>query len=263
MRVTNHWKKLLKEVVGFLSLYLFQANVEVLLESTNYRAQQSQWDLIVRNRLVGLDKIIIPLDLIFMNLLAEGSYQLCQEEDEEDKSSLSWIWDCLLCNSVWQINSQTKYERNVKCYEKGYFLDLCLKRKFCYQHILLLPPEFQLWWIFLFKHHLSHPNCNRPTAKWGSLKGDCSWVSCYYSTSFSPYKFDKILIKMTHLLFSLLGSKWWRVSEEAKYCEALVMDPHTHSWALGKFCLRREIMFWNKTKPQVFDCISFREMNSF
>lgn len=134
MRATNHWKKLLKEVVGFLSLYLIQATIEALLESmlwlsTNYRAQQSQWDLIVCNRLVRLDKIIIPLDLIFMNLLAQGSYQLCQEEDEEDKNALSWISDCQLRNSIWQIYPQRKHERNVKCYEKGHLFVLCLKHK--------------------------------------------------------------------------------------------------------------------------------------
>lgn len=131
MRVTNHWKKLLKEVVGFLSLYLFQATVEALLESmlwlsTNYRAQQSQWD---HNRLVSLEKIITALDLIFTNLLAQGSYQFCWQEDEEDKSSLSWIWDCQLCNSVWQIYPQTKHERNAKRYEKGHLFVLCLKHK--------------------------------------------------------------------------------------------------------------------------------------
>lgn len=120
--------------MGFLSLYLFQATVETLLESmlwlsTNYRAQQSQWDLLVRNSLVRLEKITTALDLIFTNLLAQGSYQFCRQEDEEDKSALSWIWDCQLLNGVWQIYPQTKHERNAKRYEKGHLFVLCLKHK--------------------------------------------------------------------------------------------------------------------------------------
>lgn len=76
--------------MGLLSLCHFQATVEALLESmhwlsTHYRAQQSQWDLTVPNRLVTLDNRILPLELIFTYLLARGSHQLCREEDEEDK----------------------------------------------------------------------------------------------------------------------------------------------------------------------------------
>lgn len=111
MRLANHWKKLLKEVVGFLSLYHFQATGEALPESmywlsTHYRVQQSQWDLTVHNRLVRLDKTILALELIFMHLLAQGSYQLCQEEDKEDKGPFL-ILRLQLCNSVWQIYPET------------------------------------------------------------------------------------------------------------------------------------------------------------
>lgn len=107
MRLTNHWKKLLKEVVGFLSLCHFQATVEALLESmywlsTPYRAQQSHWDLTAHNRLVRLGKTILPLELIFMYLLARGSYQLYQEENEDDKAPFLNL-RLQLCNSVGEI----------------------------------------------------------------------------------------------------------------------------------------------------------------